>query len=154
MKKWVITSMLVATLLLTVACSNDSTKEKVATESPKEETTYKTKTVNNIDMKIGHIKTTESTEAKKNMVSIEMSFLNNDNSTVGVGAADFKIKSGDETYTVYPQGNNFGDEIEPNKEMSGKAYFELPNTVKKGTLVYMPLEEEEASWSVTIPEAE
>ncbi|WP_239257186.1 DUF4352 domain-containing protein [Listeria ilorinensis] len=155
MKKWMITSILITALLLTAACSDDSSKakkDKVTTN--KEEVTYKTKTVNNIDMKINQIKTTESTKEKINMVSIEMTFVNNDNSTVGVGAADFKIKSGDKTYTVYPQGNNFGDEIEPSKELTGKAFFELPETIKKGTLVYAPSEDELASWSITIPDAE
>ncbi|EUJ25972.1 lipoprotein [Listeria cornellensis FSL F6-0969] len=82
-----------------------------------------------------------------------MSFLNNDNGPVGVGAFDFKIKSGGKTYDVFPQGNNFGDEFKPNEKLEGKAYFELPTSVKKGTLVYAPMDKELASWSIVIPEA-
>ncbi|MBC2163593.1 DUF4352 domain-containing protein [Listeria booriae] len=153
MKKIVLATAAVLTLVFAGACGNAATKDdkEKTTETAKQE--FKTKTVDNIDMKIGEIKTTESTKKDKNMVSIAMSFLNNDNAPVGVGAGDFKIKSDGKTFDVYPQGNNFGDEFKPNEKLAGKAYFELPNTVKKGTLVYAPMDKEKASWSITIPEA-
>ncbi|WP_077913024.1 DUF4352 domain-containing protein [Listeria riparia] len=143
-----------STLVFAGACGN--TEDNQAKQTKTEETvkqTFKTKTVNNIDMKIGDIKTTESVKKDKNMVSIAMSFLNNDSAPVGVGAGDFKIKSGDKTYDIFPQGNNFGDEFKPNEKLTGKAYFELPKNVKNGTLLYAPMGKEQASWSITIPEA-
>lgn len=158
MKKWMMATMAITALLFTGACGNttaDQPKE-TKTSMKKEDTKateHVTKTVNNIDMKVGTIKTTESTKKDTNMVSIAMSFVNNDNAPVGVGAADFKIKAGDKTYTVYPQGNNFGDEFKPSETLKGNAYFELPNTITKGTLVYQPLKKEEASWSIKIPAA-
>ncbi|MBC1457640.1 DUF4352 domain-containing protein [Listeria newyorkensis] len=155
MKKVLIAGVTALTLVFLGACGNTANNDKNKTtkteQTAKQE--FKTKTVNNIDMKIGEIKTTESTKKDKNMVSIAMSFLNNDNAPVGVGAGDFKIKSGDKTYEVFPQGNNFGDEFKPNEKLEGKAYFELPTSVKKGTLVYAPMDKEQASWSITIPEA-
>ncbi|MBA3925413.1 DUF4352 domain-containing protein [Listeria rustica] len=155
MKKGIIAAAAVFMLVFTGACGNDATTKDTDTKEKAKTavTEHVTKTVNNIDMKIGKIKTTESTTKNKNMVSIEMSFLNNDSSDVGIGAADFKIKSDGKTYEVYPQGNNFGDVFKPNTKLEGKAYFELPNTVKEGTLVYKPKDKEEASWSIVIPVA-
>lgn len=156
MKKWLIATTVIATLLVAGACGNANTKDNKTTESKQTATNttdHITKTVNNIDMKIGTIKTTESTKKDTNMVSIDISLLNNDNAPVGVGAIDFKIKAGGKTYTVYPQGNNFGDEFKPNETLKGKAYYELPNTIKEGTLVYQPQTKEEASWKIQIPAA-
>ncbi|MBC2022417.1 DUF4352 domain-containing protein [Listeria booriae] len=150
MKKWLIATTVIATLLVAGACGNTNNK---TTETKQPATNHITKTVNNIDMKIGTIKTTESTKKDINMVSIDISLLNNDNAPVGVGAIDFKIKAGSKTYTVYPQGNNFGDEFKPNETLKGKAYYELPNTIKEGTLVYQPETKEEASWQIQIPAA-
>ncbi|MBC1605235.1 DUF4352 domain-containing protein [Listeria rocourtiae] len=155
MKKVLIAGITALTLVFVGACGNTADDNK-GKETKTEETAkqaFKTKTVDNIDMKIGAIKTTESTKKDKNMVSIAMSFLNNDSAPVGVGAGDFKIKADGKTYTVFPQGNNFGDEFKPNEKLAGKAYFELPTSVKKGTLVYAPMDKEKASWSITIPEA-
>lgn len=153
MKKGIIAAAAVCMLVFVGACGNDSTTKDTDKKAETAVTEHVTKTVNNIDMKIGKIKTTESTTKNKNMVSIDMSFLNNDSSDVGVGAADFKIKSDGKTYEVYPQGNNFGDMFKPNAKLEGKAYFELPTSVKKGTLVYAPMDKEQASWSIVIPAA-
>ncbi|MBC2306583.1 hypothetical protein HCB83_17280, partial [Listeria booriae] len=74
MKKIVLATAAVLTLVFAGACGNAATKDdkEKTTETAKQE--FKTKTVNNIDMKIGEIKTTESTKKDKNMVSIAMSF--------------------------------------------------------------------------------
>ncbi|MBC2242715.1 hypothetical protein HCB25_01475 [Listeria booriae] len=175
MKKLTITLLAISTLLFVGACgNNDTTSEKTKEKSKTEQVTkaetskevktvdkktekatdHITKTVNNIDMKVGNIKTTASATEGKNMVSIEMTFLNNDNGPVGVGAVDFIIKSGGKTYKVYPPGNNFGDEFKPNETLKGKAYFELPTTVKDGVLYYAPMDKEKANWSIVIPEAQ
>ncbi|WP_088840804.1 DUF4352 domain-containing protein [Listeria sp. ILCC797] len=139
----------IATVIISAACSNDSTKEKKTSENKN----YVSKTVNNMNMKINSIDTTENAKGNQNMVEINMLITNKDSGEVSIGAGDFEIRTDDKTYTVYPKGNNFGDVIAQGKKLTGSAFFELPKSVKKAELVYVQNKKEAANWDIEIPSA-
>ncbi|MEN2667682.1 DUF4352 domain-containing protein [Listeria aquatica] len=146
---------LMAVVLVSTACSNDSNaKDKKEEKKSSTKTEFVTKTVNNMNIKINSISTTDNAKGNKNMIEIKMLIKNKDSGEVSIGAGDFKIKAGKKTYEVYPQGNNFGDVIKEGKELTGSAFFELPKSVEKGQLVYEVNQKEAASWDITVPEAE
>ncbi|MFS7003937.1 DUF4352 domain-containing protein [Carnobacterium maltaromaticum] len=136
------------------ACSSNSTispKDKKLSET---EQKFKTKTVQNIEMKLKNIETTESgNDEKQNIVVFTMKFQNIDSTVIGIGGGDFKIKADDKIYSIYAEGNNIGQEIEQEKTADGKLYFELPTSVKKATLQYIPGDKILGKWDVKIPEA-
>ncbi|WP_167630126.1 DUF4352 domain-containing protein [Listeria valentina] len=146
--------LLLAVLSVLAACSNDSNAKDKEEKKSSTKTEFVSKTVNNMNIKINSISTTDSAKGNKNMVEIKMLIKNKDSGEVSIGAGDFKIKADKKTYDVYPQGNNFGDVIKEGKELTGSAFFELPKSVKKGQLVYEVNQKEAASWDVTVPEAE
>ncbi|WP_244966973.1 DUF4352 domain-containing protein [Listeria grandensis] len=161
LKKVVLIAMSGACALSLVACSGSPSNE----ETPKakqetkieKETTYPVKTVNNIEMKIKDIETTENGKGDKNIVQLTMSFKNETSGKYGIGGNDFILKSGDKTYTVKTDANNIGTEIDPNKTVSGAVNFELPKDVKSGEFSYQPVtfgkEKPKvlATWKISIP---
>ncbi|EMG28723.1 hypothetical protein X560_2706 [Listeria fleischmannii 1991] len=144
--------LVIAALSITAACSNDTNaSKKKETTNDKE---YVSKTVNNMNMKINSIHTTDNAKGDKNMVEIKMTIDNKDSGEASIGAGDFKIKADKKTYDVFPQGNNFGDVIEKGKKLTGSAYFELPKSVKEGKLIYIQNKKDAATWDISIPKAE
>ncbi len=141
--------LIIGTISISAACSNDSAKEKKTTENKE----YVSKTVNNMNIKINSIQTTENAKGDKNMVEIGMIITNKDSGEVSIGAGDFKIKADGKTYLVFPQGNNFGDVIAQGKKLTGSAFFELPKSVKKGELIYVVSKKDVANWDIDIPAA-
>ncbi|MBC1227992.1 DUF4352 domain-containing protein [Listeria booriae] len=155
LKKLLITAMLGASILSLGACSSTPSNEE--TPKTKQTTTYTTKTVNNIEMAIKNIETTENGKGDKNIVQLTLDFKNKTDSKYGIGGNDFILKSGDKTYTVKTDANNIGTEIEPNKTVTGTINFELPKDVKSGEFSYQPVtfgkEKPKvlATWKISIP---
>lgn len=141
-------------LFLLTACSSNSTinsKDKNLSETAQ---TFKVKTIQNVDMKIKNIETTESgNDENQNIVVFTMKFKNNDSAVVGIGGGDFKIKADDKIYSIYGEGNNIGQEIQPEKIADGKLYFKLPTSVKKVILQYTPGDEILGKWNIKVPKA-
>jgi hypothetical protein len=164
MKKAILIAMSGVCALSLAACSDQGSKE-MKTDSPKHgekaDTTqnYPTKTVNNVEMKIENIKTTENGKGDKNIVQFNLTFKNNNDGNYGVGGNDFILKSGDKMYTVKADANNIGTEIGADKTVKGSVNFEIPKGVQKGEFSYKPVavgkqkSEVLATWNVTIPEA-
>ncbi|MBA3927928.1 DUF4352 domain-containing protein [Listeria rustica] len=161
LKKVMLIAMSGACALSLVACSATPTKEetpKTTQEAKSEkEKTYPAKTVNNIEMQIKGIETTENGKGDKNIVQITMSFKNETDSKYGIGGNDFIFKSGDKTYQVKTDANNIGTEIAADKTVSGAINFELPKDVKSGEFSYQPVTFGKdkpkvlATWKISIP---
>ncbi|WP_088810285.1 MULTISPECIES: DUF4352 domain-containing protein [unclassified Listeria] len=163
MKKVLLAVLSGTCALSLVACSapaKDEGKENNKQESveKKASATYPVKTVDNVEMKIESIETTENGKGDKNIVQINMNFENENATPWGVGGSEFIIKDGDKTYTVIPDANNIGTDIEANKSVSGAINFELPKSVKSGDLSYKPVtfgkEKPKvlATWEISIPD--
>lgn len=146
-----------------VACSSPTKEEGEATKTQESvgkntSVTYPVKTVDNVEMKIESIETTENGKGDKNVVQVNMNFKNENTTSWGVGGSEFIIKDGDKTYTVIPEANNIGTDIEANKQVSGALNFELPKDVKSGDLSYKPVtfgkEKPKvlATWEISIPD--
>lgn len=156
-------AMLGAGALSLAACSTSTSNE----EAPKtkqetkveKETTYPVKTVNNIDMQIKNIETTENGKGDKNIVQLNMTFKNETDSKYGIGGNDFILKAGDKTYNVKADANNIGTEIAPGKTASGAVNFEIPKDVKSGEFSYQPVTFGKdkpkilATWKIVIPDS-
>ncbi|MBC2149684.1 DUF4352 domain-containing protein [Listeria booriae] len=157
-KRIAIFSLTILTAITLVACGNsDTTTDDNTTKSTEtaKNNVSTTKTVNNIDMKIGNLKLTESGDGKQDILQVEMNIQNNSNTPFAIGGGDFKLKTAkDKTIKVDPKASNFGDEIAAGKTLTGKVYFNLPKDMEKVTLVYQPRDKSEAEWEVTLPEKE
>lgn len=145
-----------STLILVTGCRGQESNLKDSTENfskEKNDKSFKTKTVNNIEMKIIDIVATENGNGDKIKLKIAMNFLNNDSSDVGIGGFDFKIKMAKKMYDVDFTANNIGSTFEPSKDLTGNLFFELPKDIKEAELVYTPAPENKvlAKWSLTIP---
>ncbi|MBC1308629.1 DUF4352 domain-containing protein [Listeria booriae] len=163
LKKVMLMAMLGAGALSLAACSTSTSNE----EAPKtkqetkveKETTYPVKTVNNIDMQIKNIETTENGKGDKNIVQLNMTFKNETDSKYGIGGNDFILKAGDKTYNVKADANNIGTEIAPGKTASGAVNFEIPKDVKSGEFSYQPVTFGKdkpkilATWKIVIPDS-
>lgn len=140
-------------LLLLSACGVNAEKKEQKNTATEQQ--FKTKTIENIEMQLNKIRTTESGKSsKKNIVVFTLAFKNNDQMTVGIGGGDFKLKAGKDTYSVYAPGNSIGQEIAVNDKVTGDVYFEIPTSLTEATLVYMPTKEVLGEWKVKIPESE
>ncbi|MBC2370742.1 DUF4352 domain-containing protein [Listeria booriae] len=162
LKKVLLIAMSGACVLSLTACSGSTTKEetpKTTQEAKTEkETNYAVKTVNNIEMQIKGIETTENGKGDKNIVQLTMSFKNETDGKYGIGGNDFILKSGDKTYTVKTDATNIGTEIAPGKTVTGSVNFEVPKDVKSGEFSYQPVtfgkEKPKvlATWKISIPD--
>ncbi|MBC1558420.1 DUF4352 domain-containing protein [Listeria booriae] len=161
LKKALLIAMSGLCALSLAACSSSSSNEETSTpkqeEKAKNTDEYPTKTVNNMEMQIKNIETTENGKGDKNIVQITMSFKNKMDSKEGIGGNDFILKSGDKIYKVKTDASNIGTEIAPGKTVSGPINFELPKDVKSGEFSYQPVtfgkEKPKvlATWKITIP---
>lgn len=162
LKKVLLIAMSGACALSLAACSSASTPNDVAPKTKQEvksekETSIPAKTVNNIEMQIKGIETTENGKGDKNIVQITMNFKNNNDAKYGIGGNDFIFKSEGKTYQVKTDANNIGTEIESSKSVSGTVNFELPKDVKSGEFSYQPVtfgkEKPKvlATWKIVIP---
>ncbi|WP_260479974.1 DUF4352 domain-containing protein [Listeria booriae] len=161
MKKFLLVAMSTACALSLVACSTSTSNEeapKTKQETKSEKiTTYPAKTVNNIEMQIKKIETTENGKGDKNIVQLTMDFKNESGTKYGVGGNDFILESGSKTYNAKADANNIGTEIAPDKTVTGTVSFEVPKNVKSGNFSYKPVtfgkEKPKvlATWEVTVP---
>ncbi|MBC1435399.1 DUF4352 domain-containing protein [Listeria rocourtiae] len=156
-KKIAIFSLIILTAITLVACGNSEKSThntNKSTETAKNKVSA-TKTVTNIDMKIGNLKLTENGDGKKDILQVEMNIQNNSNTPFAIGGGDFKLRTAkDKTIKVDPQASNFGDEVVAGKVFTGKAYFNLPKGTETATLVYQPKDKSEAEWEIAMPEKE
>lgn len=91
----------------------------------------------------------QGSNSKKQILSIKVKAKNQSNEDCGFGSSDFYLKNGDEKITPYVDGVNFGEAIKAGKEFQGTMTFEIPENLKKATLVYSPYEKEVATWELT-----
>lgn len=150
MKKIFFYTVLVLVASLLIGCS-----AKVKKESKNDNDIGMTQRMNKMDMTLNQVVTTnnQSKEANQVMLVVEMSFKNTSKESIPVGANDFKIRDQDgEIYEIYGlEPDNFGEVVEPGKELAGAAYYELPKNTKKAVLVYQIESEPLGEWTFKVP---
>ncbi len=161
--KSLFTTMIVAMLAITVVgcsstnnssdVSNSKTSDAKTTSTSKKTTEKstselnKTKIMQDIEMTpktFAYKQDDTFNEKGKKLTVIEMNIKNKTSMSFGVGAGDFYLqtKSGDKIKT-YGYHDSFGEMIEAGKELTGNAYFAIPeNQTDNYTLVYSPINNE------------
>lgn len=137
MKKIIFLTFIAATTFISVGCSNTTKDLGDLNETRK---------IENLSITPKKI-TSEPAKGKNNSVTISFSVQNNGSEMIGVGAGDFYIKDskGKEISIDGTQGN-FGQEIQAKESIDGKAYFIVPNSSSKITVIYKPNQNVEAEW--------
>lgn len=163
MKKFLLIAASSVCLISLTACSDSKTNEEPSKQEEKtsvkatEKTSYAVKTVNNVEMKIKDIQTTENGKGDKNIVQMNLDFKNGNDTAYGIGGNDFILESGDKTYKAKSDANNIGTEITKGKTVSGSVSFEIPKDSKTAEFSYKPVvvgngkSKVLATWKVTIP---
>lgn len=100
MKKFLLIAASSVCLISLTACSGSTTNEEPSKQEEKtsvkatEKTSYAVKTVNNVEMKIKDIQTTENGKGDKNIVQMNLDFKNGNDTAYGIGGNDFILESG------------------------------------------------------------
>ncbi|WP_314059275.1 DUF4352 domain-containing protein [uncultured Vagococcus sp.] len=150
MKKIIFLIGLVLVASLLIGCS-----AKVKKASKNDKDIGMTQRINKMDMTLNQVVTTnnQSKDTTQVMLVAEMSFKNTSKESIPVGANDFKIRDQDgEIYEIYGlEPDNFGEVVEPGKELTGAAYYELPKDTKNAVLVYQIESEPLGEWTFKVP---
>lgn len=128
--------------------------------SPKKEASGKddvgvTMRLNKMDMTLDNIVTTNASSDNKDkkMIILEFSLKNTSKTEQPIGANDFKVIDNKKEYEIYGlESDNFGQVLESGKELTGKAYFEVPESLEKATIAFKPENKVLGEWDLTIPD--
>lgn len=161
MKKLLISFSLVALLFLgacsgTDSKSNQNNKNQDKSSETKQETgsaLTEPVVVNGMELTIEQLKTTavSSGEGKenKNLYGFEINGKNISSTKSGLGAIDFVLTTSDgKEHAIDDTIVNFGNEIEPDKSITGKMYFAIDKNHKITKLSYKPEDKVLNSWDV------
>ena len=162
MKKLAIGLILTAMLLLgacsaTITNSKETNKKEDNTETIKKQSSAnklgETIVVNGMELTLKQLKTTKvlKNDGKETKVlyGFEINGKNISDAKLGLGSIDFLVTtSGEKEHTIDDTASNFGNEIEPDKTISGKAYFSIDEDQKVEQIQYKPMDKVLASWKV------
>lgn len=153
----------VTTILFLGACSTttneskDSTKKGDKTEVVQKQTTANKLdepiVVDGIELTIKQLKTTivSKNEGKENklLYGFDIHGKNISGAKLGLGAIDFIVTTTDgKEHKIDDTVSNFGNEVEFDKSISGKAYFSIDKDQKVKQIQYKPIDKVLASWDV------
>lgn len=143
MKKLILTFVTVVLLAVgIVGCAAPDTKEKETSTEVNH-----AKVVDNLKMSIKKVAIAE--KGKNKQLELDMLVINNDSIEQPIGANDFKLKTPDgKTKAIDGSAVNFGAVIPKGKQLEGKMYFEVPESVTEGTVVYQPEKKVLAEWKI------
>lgn len=143
MKKLILTFVTVVLLAVgIVGCAAPDTKEKETSNEVNH-----AKVVDNLKMSIKKVAIAE--KGKNKQLELDMLVINNDSIEQPIGANDFKLKTPDgKTKAIDGSAVNFGAVIPKGKQLEGKMYFEVPESVTEGTVVYQPEKKVLAEWKI------
>lgn len=86
---------------------------------------------------------------KKTLYSFEVKGKNITSDVKGLGAIDFFMVTEDgKLYSIDDTISNFGDELKPDKEISGKLIYSIDSGKKVKAISYKPADDILASWKI------
>lgn len=157
MKKALIIISLGAVLFL-AACSENTKSEKNTDTKQTEKAEVEAKVedkdtvVDGLKIKIKkqEVNKKVSNSKTQQLYTFTISGENMSSTNKGLGAVDFVLKTKDgKEIQIDPSMAAFGNEIEPNKQLEGKASFAVDEKQTATKLVYKPLDKELAEWEVS-----
>ena len=162
MKKLAIGLSLTVMLFLGACSATTNEGEKTAKKEDKTEAVQKQASANKLgkaivvdglELTLNQLKTTtvSKNEGKetKSLYGFDINGNNISTTKLGLGAIDFVVITTDgKEYRIDDTVSNFGNEIEPEKTISGKAYFAIDKEQKIEQIQYKPMDKVLASWNV------
>lgn len=137
------------------ACSSNNERltedSSVRTNETIKQKSFETKRANMLEITPKRLTAVINGSNEKNVIlTVELLIKNTDSVENGAGAYDFVLKSEGKELSPYSEANNFGDNIAPEKEMTGKVSFEIPKNSKELELIYKVSDKKLASWKLNL----
>lgn len=162
MKKLAIGLSLIAMLLLGACSATTNDSKETTKREDKTEVVQKQASTNKLgeaivvdgmELTLKQLKTTtvSKNEGKetKSLYGFEINGKNISSAKLGLGAIDFVVTTTDgKEHSIDDAVSNFGNEIEPDKTISGKAYFSIDKGQKIEKIQYKPVDKVLVSWNV------